>query len=256
MAGQEDSAAAATTAPRAEGSGQEQEKPQAQDEAGRQQTEAATSGGEGTTGSQQQQQTEKEPPSPPLPPRPLPPPPHQGSRNSRPPLPMPMPQQGVHFGPLPIEVDDDKPDAPYERRSSPRWQKASLIIGGMSLVTSAIILGVGIGLGYLSAPYYRYWDLFTLADLQFVLSASAVCFDAPQYSSPTRLTRTTGWPGDTHHRPRLLDGLSLQPAPGHAPRCARRLPPHHLAAGPRCRHFHRALHGVQHVRRVRLLIWQ
>jgi hypothetical protein len=146
----------------------------------------ARPGDSSQTGGQQQTepgagQEGREQPSPPLPPRPLPPPREEALKRHQlqplPPLPPVPAAHGVHFGPLPIEEMGDGPDD-YVRPRFPRWQKASMGLGIFSLITSVVILGVGIGLGYLNAPYWlsHNYGGFGPLDMVFGLSGSAVRF--------------------------------------------------------------------------------
>jgi hypothetical protein len=160
MAGEESAAAE----PRPGESSQVQEKAQVVNETGHQQTERGAP-----------QEINKNKPSPPLPPRPLPATHHETTLKQQQPLP-PVPAQGVHFGPLPIEETHESDD--FVRPFSPRWQKFSLVCGGLSLIASAVIFGVGIALGFLHAPYYYIGDSGPI-DIELGASGSAVRLDPP-----------------------------------------------------------------------------
>lgn len=110
--------------------------------------------------------------SPPLPPRPLPAS-HQEKTLLRqaalPPRPL------VHFDPLPIE----QPQIPSQTEPpiNPRWRKTKWGFLLLSLPVSASIVGVGLALGYLNAPYAP-WHQDSPTDWGFGFSASAVCFES------------------------------------------------------------------------------
>ncbi|GAB1319368.1 MARVEL domain-containing protein [Madurella fahalii] len=120
-------------------SGGDQEKAQENDQVREQ-------SGHRQTDNEAQQETERQP-SPPQPPRPLPPP-HQASLGSQ----AQLQRQAVRFAPLPagypppLLVD---PEPPF----FPQWHKAKLALGCLSLVTSAVIIAIGIALGYHNIQY-------------------------------------------------------------------------------------------------------
>lgn len=109
-------------------------------------------------------------PSPALPPRPLPAT-HTDTLKQQPLPPVP---QGVHFGPLPIEESHEADD--FVRPFSPGWQKMSFILGALSLISSAVIFGMGVALGFLNAPYYE-TDSSSPIDIELGASGSAVRLD-------------------------------------------------------------------------------
>jgi hypothetical protein len=151
-------------------SAQEQEKVQAENEAGNQQPER---------GAQQQAQSQ---PSRPLSQAPLPPAHFEMLKNQ--PLPAPPPQ-GVHFGPLPYEADGESVD--FERPFYPRWHRAKIAFHSLSLVVCAVIFGMGITIGMFNAPYYlRSYDVGS-ADYELGTSGAAVSRDhRSPFPSPSR----------------------------------------------------------------------
>ena len=152
-----DSAAAE---PRPGETSRNQEKAGTENEAGRQQPELGA------------QQEAEEKPSPPLPPRPLPPPPKEDLERQ----PLPPASQGVQFGPQLVAVRVHPAD--FVRPSFPKWQKATLALGILSLMASAVIFGIGVALGFLNSPYsYRYGD--SPVDYEFGTSGAAVRLPPP-----------------------------------------------------------------------------
>ncbi len=141
-------------------SSRNQEKAETENETGRQQPELGA------------QQDAEERPSPPLPPRPLPAPRKEALERQ----PLPPAPQGVQFGPQLVEVRVHPAD--FVRPSFPRWQKASLALGVLSLIASAVIFGIGVALGFLNASYpHSYGD--SPVDYEFGTSGAAVRLPPP-----------------------------------------------------------------------------
>ncbi len=150
----------AVAEPRPGESSQNQEKVETENEPGRQQTESGP------------HQEAEEKPSPPLPPRPLPAPRKEALEHQ----PLPPAPQGVQFGPQLVEVRVHPAD--FVRPSFPRWHKATLVLGILSLMASAVILGIGVALGFHNAPYsYLYGS--PPVDYEFGTSGAAVRLPTP-----------------------------------------------------------------------------
>lgn len=160
MAG-EDSTVAVTDSTREQPSG-EQEKDQARDQTGHGETERDEQPGSDAR------------PSPPLPPRPLPPSHQEDSK--RQPLSQPP---AVGFALLRASYLPDAEPVKFERPHYPAWHRGKLVLGTLSLIVSAVILGVGLALGLYNAPYYDS-DYSYPVDMEFGTSAAAV---GPRISS-------------------------------------------------------------------------
>ncbi|KAH6634943.1 hypothetical protein B0J18DRAFT_453599 [Chaetomium sp. MPI-SDFR-AT-0129] len=104
---------------------------------------------------------------PPLPARPLPPSHQEKTLLRQSALP---PPRGVHFGPLPVE----QPQIPVQNEppNRPGWRKTKWGFLLLSLPVSATIVGVGLALGYLNAPYAP-WHEDSPTDWGFGSSAAA-----------------------------------------------------------------------------------
>jgi hypothetical protein len=170
MAGEETRA----TEPKPGESSQEQEKVQAENEAGTQQAEPER-------GAEQQQQTQNQPARP-LSQAPLPPAHFETLKNQ--PLPA-LPPQGVHFGPLPYD-DSDVESVEFERPFYPGWHKAKIVFHLLSLVVCAVIFAMGITIGMFNAPYYMGSYDVGPADYELGTSGAAVSWHLrPPFPSPS-----------------------------------------------------------------------
>lgn len=117
------------------------------------------------TGNEVQQETECQQP-PPLPATPLQPP-HPASLASKTQQQPPT----VHFAPLPAGYPPG-PLADPEPPFSPQWHKTKLVLGCLSLVTSTVIIAIGIALGYHDLQYEIGLGS---AGVMFGASGTAVC---------------------------------------------------------------------------------
>lgn len=126
---------------------------------------------------QQQQQQYDEEKNPRLPPRPLPAA-HPDAKRASVPQPtyvrfsMPPPS-GEPIIPAPYGVSDLEGDS-FKRPSNPRWDLAKLAIYFLSLTISGLIIGFGLWIGLLTAPYMvPYW--YYSSEIEMGTSGSAVC---------------------------------------------------------------------------------
>ena len=133
--------------------------------------------------------------SPPLPPRPIPVPVPHNHINSEKGVPLPQ-YPAVSFAPLPGQepIEPTEVEPPFH----PRWHKAKLALMTCSLAVSAVILGVGIRLGYHVAPWYDSFYGYPV-DYEFGLSGGAVSSKSWNHANQlAKLTRT----GRLRHLPR------------------------------------------------------
>ncbi|KAL2267185.1 hypothetical protein VTJ83DRAFT_4462 [Remersonia thermophila] len=136
-----------------------QETPQSQNESTREPSEDR----------RQQQGSNATPP--PIPLQPLPPPHHEKARGQRPHV--PPASYGVQY--TPYQPQPPLPLSPRQPRPyHPKWHLTKLALVSFSLVVSAVIFGICIGLGFLNAPYRdtQYWWSTYPIDSEFGISGA------------------------------------------------------------------------------------
>ncbi|KAK4463949.1 hypothetical protein QBC42DRAFT_345160 [Cladorrhinum samala] len=123
------------------------------------------------TETQQQHHEER---APELPPRPLPAA-HPDAKRASGPQPafvrFSMPPAGEPIMPTPYGVSDPEGDG-FKRPSNPRWDLAKIVLYVLSLIISGLIIGVGLWIGLLTAPYMVPYMNYG-SEIEMGLSASA-----------------------------------------------------------------------------------